>query len=84
MGVMGLLDRVKRFVGGARKQADDLAERHGDSIKSGIDKAADVAEKKLGKRKAKQVDSIAGKAKGVVDDLARPDGDDSKPAAERP
>ncbi len=79
---MGWLDKVKKLVGGARSKADDLAEEHGDEIKSGIDKASDLAEKKLGKSKAKQVDSVADKAKGFVDDLAEPESDEQKPEAE--
>lgn len=70
---MGLFDKLKKVAGKARATADDLAEQHGDKIKGGIDKAAGVAEKKLGRRKGKQVDSIAGKAKGFVDQLAKPE-----------
>jgi hypothetical protein len=81
-GAMGLFDTLKRAAGKARKTADDLAEQHGDKIKDGIDKAAGLAEKKLGRGEAKQVDSIAAKAKGLVDDLAKPEaGEAPKPDA---
>jgi MT0933-like antitoxin protein len=73
---MGFLDKVKKGLDNAKDKVDDLAEQHGDKIKGGIDKAADVAGKKL-KGKSKQVDSIADKAKGVVDDLAKPDENDT-------
>ncbi len=76
---MGFLDKMKKGLDTAKDKVDDLAEQHGDKIKGGIDKAADVAGKKL-KGKSKQVDSIADKAKGVVDDLAKPEAKDASKA----
>ena len=77
---MGFLDKMKKGLDVAKDKADDLAEQHGDKIKSGIDKAADVAGKKL-KGKSGQVDKVADKAKGFVDDLAKPEANDAKTAS---
>jgi hypothetical protein len=90
---MGFLDKVKhvadqagteakKLAGQAKEKADDFAEQHGDKIKGGIDKAADVAGKKLGKGKADKVHSIADKAKGVVDDMARHEPGEADAASE--
>lgn len=75
---MGLMDQLKKVAGDVKHKADDLAEKHGDSIKGGIDKAAGLAEKRLPKSKRKVVGGVASKAKGLVDNLAEPD------AGERP
>lgn len=79
---MGFMDQLKKVVGGVKHKADDLAEKHGDSIKGGIDKAAGLAEKRLPKSKRKVVGGVASKAKGLVDDLAQPDVGDRPRTAE--
>lgn len=81
---MGLMDQLKKVAGGVKHKADDLAEKHGDSIKGGIDKAAGLAEKKLPKSKRKAVGGVAAKAKGLVDDLAEPDAGDTPADQTRP
>ena len=58
---MGFLDDAKKL--------SKLVDGHEDEIKAGIDKAADLAESKLGADKADTVDSVAKKAKGLVDGL---------------
>ena len=59
---MGFLDDAKRKV-------SKLVDGREEQIKDGIDKAADVVGKKVGKEK--QVDQAAEKAKDVVDDLGK-------------
>jgi hypothetical protein len=54
-------------------RADDLAEEHGDKIKEGIDKGADMAERKVPDQHDDKVEQAAAKAKDVVGDLQRPD-----------
>jgi hypothetical protein len=81
---MGLLDQLKKVAGDVKHKADDLAEKHGDSIKGGIDKAAGLAEKRLPKSKRKVVGGVAAKAKGLVDDLAQPESGDQSGDQPRP
>ena len=57
---MGLLDKIKGMLGG-----------NADKAKDGIDKAADVADDKLGdKVGSDKIDMAADKAKDAVDKLA--------------
>jgi hypothetical protein len=56
-----------------KKQAEDLAEEHGDKIEDAIDKVADIADDKTGGKYSDQIESGAEKAKDVVEGLA---GDD--------
>lgn len=67
---MGLLDKVKKAAEGARARAGDLADQHGDKVKSGIDKAADAVDKRTKGKHGDKVRKGADKAKAVVDDLA--------------
>jgi hypothetical protein len=60
---MGLLDDAKDKVSG-------LLHGHEDQLKDGIDKAADLAEDKLGKDHASQIEGAADKAKDAIDKLA--------------
>lgn len=55
---MGILDKIKGAIGGNKPKAKD-----------GIDKAADVAEDKLGAKHADKIDTVAEKAKDAVDKL---------------
>ena len=64
---MGILDKVKGVFKGNQKQ-----------IRSGIDKAADVADDKTKGKHTKKIDSAAEKAKDVVEKLA---GDKPKPSS---
>jgi len=59
---MKLMDRVRELLKGREAQ-----------VKSGIDKASDVAEKRLPKQ-ASKIEQAAGKAKAAVDKVARDDG----------
>ena len=58
-----------RFLDKFKKQAQDLAEDHGDKIENGIDKVAEIADDKTGGKYSDQIDSGADKAKDVVDGL---------------
>ncbi|CAN5805093.1 hypothetical protein BH24ACT6_BH24ACT6_15940 [soil metagenome] len=64
---MGLMDRVRGLLKGREAQ-----------VKSGIDKASNVAEKRLPKQAAK-IGQAAGKAKDAVDKVARYDCSSRKP-----
>jgi hypothetical protein len=55
---MGLMEKVKGMFGGHEAQA-----------KSGVDKAADVADDKTGGKYSDQIDMGADKAKEGIDDL---------------
>lgn len=55
---MGFTDKVKGLLKGREQQ-----------VKQGIDKASDVAERKLGAQHASKIDGVAEKAKDFVDDL---------------
>lgn len=59
---MGLLDDAKDKIGGLLKGKED-------TVKDGIDKAADVIEDKVGEKHADKVEDVAEKAKDVVDKL---------------
>lgn len=59
------------FLDDAKKKAQGLIHGNEDKVKDGIDKAADVAETKLGDEHADKIDAAADKAKDVVDDLGK-------------
>lgn len=69
---MGLLDRLKKQAPGLKDKATDLARDHGDTLDSGIEKAADLADKATKGKYTGQIDGAAGKAKDAVDDLDKP------------
>jgi hypothetical protein len=55
---MSILDKAKGLIGKNRDQAKD-----------GVDKGADLADKKTGGAHSDKIDSAADKAKDVIDDL---------------
>lgn len=57
-----------------KNKASDLVDEHGDKVKDGIDKAADLADDKTGGKHSETIDSVADKAKGAIDKLAGGDG----------
>lgn len=59
---MGLFDDIKH-------KAEDLAENHGDKIAQGIDKAADLADKKTKGKHSGHIETGATKAKEAVEKL---------------
>ncbi len=70
---MGLLDSIKKVTATASDKAEDLAREHGDKIDKGIDKVAKVVDSKTGGKHRSKIEGAAGKAKGVVENLAKKD-----------
>ena len=75
---MGFIDKFKQQAPGLKDKATDLAREHGEKIDSGIDKAADLADKATKGKYAEQIDGPANKAKDAVDDLEDPKKDGPK------
>jgi hypothetical protein len=72
---MGMFDNIK-------KKATAAVDEHGDKIASGIDKAADLADKKTKGKHGGQIGKGAAAAKGALDKLDGRDDDipnDPKP-----
>ncbi|MFF7787973.1 Rv0909 family putative TA system antitoxin [Streptomyces sp. NPDC007991] len=67
---MGLLDNVKARLGPAKGKVSDLAQRHEDKIQHGLDKAAQVVDKRTKGKYSDRIQSGTGKAKGAMDRLA--------------
>ncbi|MGK5696344.1 antitoxin [Streptomyces sp. URMC 128] len=67
---MGLLENVKAKLGPAKGKVSDLAQRHEDKIQHGLDKAAQVVDKRTKGKYSDRIQSGTGKAKGAVDRLA--------------
>ena len=65
---MGFLDKL-------RGKASDAVDQHGEKIASGIDKAADVADRKTGGKHSDKIDSGVDKAKDALDKLDGKDDD---------
>jgi hypothetical protein len=65
---MGIFDKLK-------KQAEKAVDEHGGQIAGGIDKAADMVDKKTGGKHAGQVDKGAAMAKDALDKLDGRDDD---------
>jgi len=66
---MGFLDKFKKHGDDLKGKAADLASTHNDKIDSGIDKAADLANKATGGKFDEHIDSAADKAKDAADKL---------------
>ncbi|MDQ0751721.1 hypothetical protein QF034_005952 [Streptomyces africanus] len=81
---MGLLHNVKAKLGPAKGKVSDLAQRHEDKIQHGLDKAAQVVDKRTKGKYSDRIQSGTGKAKGAMDRLAHkgdsgPDGGGTTP-----
>ncbi len=63
---MGFLDKFK-------KQAENLAEEHGDKIEDGIEKVAEIVDDKTGGKHSDKIESGAEKAKDMVEKLGDDD-----------
>jgi hypothetical protein len=68
---MSFLDKAKQAAEQARDKAEDVAREHGDTIKRGVDKAADAADSRTGGAYRDQVERARAKAGETVDELAR-------------
>ncbi|WP_266390817.1 antitoxin [Streptomyces canus] len=71
---MGLLDNVKAKLGPAKDKVSGLAQRHGDKVHHGLDKAAKVVDEKTEGKYRGKIQTGTGKAKSAMDRLARKDG----------
>jgi hypothetical protein len=65
---MGFLDKL-------RGKATEAVDKHGDQIAGGLDKAADMADKKTGGKHTGKIDSGVDKAKDALDKLDGKDDD---------
>ena len=84
---MGLFDSRKKNLPGLKDKVEDLVEEHDDTIKDGLDKAAEFADDKTGGKHHDKIVQGVAKAKDTVDDLAQPDAGETpkaKKAAKRP
>lgn len=66
---MGFLDKVKAMFG----TATDAAAEHKDTVKEGVDKAADFAKDKVGDEHEDKIDKGAEAAKDYVEGLGDDD-----------
>ncbi|MFF7544364.1 antitoxin [Streptomyces canus] len=71
---MGLLDKVKAKLSPAKDKVSGLAQRHEDTVRHGLDKAAKVVDEKTGGKYSGKIQTGTGKAKGAMDRLAHKDG----------
>ncbi|MFI0899767.1 antitoxin [Streptomyces sp. NPDC020983] len=70
---MSFMDTLKDKLGMARSKAGGLAQKHGDKVESGIDKAAHVADSKTGGKYSDKISSGADKAKNATQNLGGKD-----------
>jgi hypothetical protein len=63
---MGILDKAKAALEGAKDKAADLAHDHGDKISGAIDKAGELVDKGTKGKYATKIDSAQAKAKEAV------------------
>ncbi len=66
---MGFLDKAKDLAGQAKDKVDDVADEHGDKIKTGINKAAETIDDRTKGKHSSKIESVAAKAKDKVDEL---------------
>ncbi|MEV5439028.1 antitoxin [Streptomyces sp. NPDC052682] len=67
---MGLLDNVKAKLGPAKGKVSDLALRHEDKLQHGLDRAAQVVDKRTKGKYSDRIHKGTGKAKEAMDRLA--------------
>ena len=67
---MGFMDSLKDMFSSNKDKAQGLVSDHGDSIKDGLDKAADFADDKTGGKHSDKIGGVADKAKEGIDKLA--------------
>ncbi|MFE0476393.1 Rv0909 family putative TA system antitoxin [Streptomyces sp. NPDC058947] len=70
---MGLLENVKAKLGPAKGKVSHLAQRHEDRIQHGLDRAAQVVDKRTKGKYSDRIHSGTGKAKGAMGRLAHKD-----------
>lgn len=70
---MGFLDKLN--LKKLRGQATDIAEKHGDKIADGVDKATDMVDDKTGGKFTDKLDQVDDKAADAIEKLAEGDTD---------
>ncbi|GAA1012420.1 hypothetical protein STXM2123_2332 [Streptomyces sp. F-3] len=91
---MGLLDNMKARIGPAKEKVSHLAQRHGDTIGHGLEKAAKLVDEKTKGRYSDKIQAGTGKARQAMDRLAHgsgkgperggPERSEAPPAGETP
>ncbi len=81
---MGLLENVKSKLAPAKDKVSHLAQKHEDKIERGIDKAANVVDKRTKGKYSGRIHSGTDKAKGAVDRLAHKDSGGTPPPPDAP
>lgn len=66
---MGLLDDMKARIGPAKEKVSHLAQRHGDTIGHGLEKAAKLVDEKTKGKYSDRIQAGTGKAREAVDRL---------------
>ncbi|MFE1951503.1 MULTISPECIES: antitoxin [Streptomyces] len=67
---MGFLDQLKAKFGPAKDKASGLAQQHGDKIDQGLDKAADMVDKRTKGKYSDKIQQGTAKAKDAVDRMS--------------
>ncbi|WP_030563082.1 antitoxin [Streptomyces aureocirculatus] len=70
---MGFLNRLKDKLAPAKGKASDLAHQHGDKIDLGLDKAAQLVDRRTKGRYSDKIRTGTGKAKDALDRFAGED-----------
>jgi hypothetical protein len=84
---MGLFDDLKSKAGrlkGLTSKAGELVGDNADKITGGIDKAADLVDDRTGGKHGERIDTVAEKAKGLVEKVGQDSDEGSGPSTEKP
>ena len=81
---MGLLDNLKAKLAPAKGKVSDLAHQHGGKIEHGLDKAANMVDKKTKGKYSDKIQTGTGKAKHAMDRLAHKEGGGTTPPTDAP
>jgi hypothetical protein len=73
---MGISDKLNEQLGKVKDKVTKVVDQHDEKIEATIDKTANLADEKTGRKHTDKIKSAADKAKGVVDSL----GGGDKPA----
>lgn len=66
---MSFMDTLKSKLGLSKEKAGDLAQKHGDTIDSGLDKAGRTIDEKTGGKYSDRIDSGVDRTKSARDDF---------------
>ena len=84
---MGLFDNLKSKAGqlkGLRGKAEEVVGDNADTISGGIDKAADLVDDRTGGKHGERIDTVAEKAKGLVDKVGNDRNEGDHPTPDKP